>query len=349
MQGLSTALVALVGVLAMMLAGHFSLSRGVPGRAWLVAFCLAFALQSGLLVLHLLSPGVLPPALRAVVGASIPPLIYLFFARRSGLPATPLQWRDALNALPVLALFVLVLIPDAGWWIDAAMVSTEAGYALALLSLNRASGPIGPIRRRALLSAAGFLFAVAVLDVLIAFELAGGRLLEGSLALRVAVLLLLAVLVAWFVWAWRDPEWFRHLASSVLDAAPSTPAEAPIDHSLDPEADALCRRLDVHLRERQAYAEFGVSLASTAKRLSVSSKQLSAAVNHVHGRGFRTLLNDYKVEAAARLLIDPAMAQRPITEIMFDAGFQTKSNFNKEFMQRKGVSPSELRSGKLPP
>ena len=35
MQGLSTALVALAGVLAMMLAGHFSLSRGLPGRAWL--------------------------------------------------------------------------------------------------------------------------------------------------------------------------------------------------------------------------------------------------------------------------------------------------------------------------
>lgn len=106
----------------------------------------------------------------------------------------------------------------------------------------------------------------------------------------------------------------------------------------------MCQRLDAHLRERQAYAEFGLSLATTARRLSVSAKQLSAAVNRVHGRGFRTLLNDYKVEAAARLLADPRMAERPITEIMFDAGFQTKSNFNKEFVLRKGVSPSQFRS-----
>lgn len=344
MQGLSTALVAVIGVLAMMLAGHFSLARGVPGRIWLVGFCLAFALQSGLLVLHLLSPGVLPPAVRAVIGASIPPLIYLFFARGTGLPATPLQWRDALNAAPVLALLLLALKRDAGWWIDAVMVITEAGYALALLSLNRASGPVGPIRRRALLITAGFLFVVAVLDVVIAFELADGRLLDGSLALRTAVLLLLALLVAWFVWAWRDPEWFRHLAGSVLDVTRTAPPETPIDCSADPQAEALCRRLDAHLREHRAYAEFGLSLASTAKRLSVSARQLSAAVNHIHGRGFRTLLNDYKVEAAARLLLDPAMAQRPITEIMFDAGFQTKSNFNKEFTQRKGVPPSEFRA-----
>lgn len=347
MQDLSTALVALAGVLAMMLAGHFSLTRGLPGRAWLVGFCLAFALQSGLLVLHLLSPGALPPALRAVVGASIPPLIYLFFARGTGLPSTPLQGRDALNALPVLGLAVLVLLPGAGVWIDAAMVATEGGYALALLSLNRASGAVGPIRRRALLFAAGFLIAVAVLDVLIAFELAGGRLLSGSLALRAAVVLLLAVLLAWFVWAWRDPEWFRHLASAVLEAAQPPPSEAPIDDSHDADAQALCRRLDAHLRDRQGYSEFGLSLATTARRLSVSAKQLSAAVNRVHGRGFRTLVNDYKVEAAARLLADRAMAQRPITEIMFDAGFQTKSNFNKEFMLRKGVSPSEFRSVNL--
>ncbi len=358
MQGLSTALVALIGALAMMLAGHFSLARGVPGRAWLVGFCLVFALQSGLLVLHLLSPGTLPHGLRAMVGASIPPLVYLFFARGTAVPTTPLRGRDALHVLPSLGLGLLLLAPDPGLWIDAAMLATEGGYALALLSLNRASGAIGPIRRRALLLAAGFLIAVAVLDVLIAFELSGGRLLSGSLALRAALALLLALLVAWFVWAWRDPEWFRHLAGAVLEAARSPPAETPIDphpstehregaEGAQREDQRLCRRLDVYLREGQAYAEFGLSLASTARRLSVSAKQLSAAVNRVHGRGFRTLLNDYKVEAATRLLADQALADRAITEIMFDAGFQTKSNFNKEFMQRLGVSPSAFRSARL--
>lgn len=364
MQGLSTALVALAGGLAMMLAGHFSLSRGLPGRAWLVGFCLAFALQSGLLVLHLLAPGLLPPALRAVVGASIPPLLYLFFARGTGVPATSPRGWDALHGVPCLVVVLLVLRPGSGWWIDAAMVALEAGYALALLSLNRASGVVGPIRRRALLGTAGFLIAVAVLDVLIAFELADGRPLSTSLALRTAMVLLPFLLLAWFVWAWRDPEWFRHLAAAVfeaadpdpiqprpeapLDSGPSTPGEAGSEPA-DAEALALCHRLDAHLRERQAYAEFGLSLATTAKRLAVTSKQLSAAVNRVHGRGFRTLLNDYKVEAAARLLVDPLMAERPITEIMFDAGFQTKSNFNKEFVLRKGVAPSEFRAAATAP
>lgn len=363
MQGFSTALMALAAVLATMLAGHFSFSRALPGRAWLVGFCLAFALQSGLLTLHLWSPGVIHPGLRAVVGASIPPLIFLFFARGTGVPATSLQWRDALNAAPVVGVSVLVLVPNAGSWIDAAMIANEAGYALALLSLNRAGGVAGPIRRRALLIAAGSLFAVAMLDVVIAVELAGGRLLSGSLALRAATILLPALLVAWFVWAWRDPEWFRHLASAVIEAAPpsaATPVEdrQPTDDDEnadgqdaghDADAVELCRRLDAHLRDRHGHAEFGLSLATAARRLSVSAKRLSAAVNRVHGRGFRTLLNDYKVEAATRLLADPSLADRPITEIMFDAGFQTKSNFNKEFMQRLGTSPSEFRSARLPP
>lgn len=364
MQGLSTALVALAGVLATMLAGHFSLTRGVHGRAWLVAFCLMFALQSGLLVLHLLAPGQLPPALRAVVGASIPPLIYLFFARGSGVPATPPKAGDALHALPSLGLLLLVLTPGAGWWIDAAMVAIEAGYALALLSLDRTSGALGPIRRRAMLGAASVLAAVAVLDVLIALEVSDGRLLSGSLALQAAVALLAASLLAWFVWAWRNPEWFRDLAGALGEADHPPPTPPPTASPRegtpprndtegadadDASASALCRRLDAYLRERQAYTEFGLSLATAARRLSVSAKLLSAAVNRVHGRGFRTLLNDYKVEAAARLLTDPTMAERPITEIMFDAGFQTKSNFNKEFVLRKGVSPSEFRSKQSAP
>jgi AraC-like DNA-binding protein len=343
-------------VLAMMLAGHFILARDVPGRVWLVAFCLAFALQAALLVMHLLVPGVLPPAMRAVVGASIPALIYLFFARSSGMPGAGPRTHDALHALPSLFLLALVVSPGAGWWIDAAMVAIEAGYAVALLSLNRASGAGGPIRRRALMGSAVFLITVAVLDVLIAFELGGGRLLSASLALQLAMGLLLGVLAAWFVWAWRNPEWFRDLTGALEDAAPPAllaPASPPIVRTGapshdgitpdDPEAIALCRRLNAYLREGDTYTEFGLSLAKTARRLSVSAKQLSAAVNRVHGRGFRTLLNDYKVDAAARLLADPSMAERPITEIMFDAGFQTKSNFNKEFGIRKGISPGEYR------
>lgn len=350
MQGLSTFLVAVTCALSMVLAGHFGLSRARPGRAVLGAFCAAFALQTGLLLVQLLDPLALPPVLRATVGASIPPLVYLFVARGAGSSARPLGASDALHGLP--AVWILLLFqsdtPAAGALIDVSMVLIEAGYALALLSINRARRAGGPLRRLPLW-AAGFLGVVAVSDALIAAELSFGASLSSSWALRVAIGLVLVVMLGLFLWAWRDPEWLSHAAGAVHEASQHLRASVPVSDADREAAVALCRRLDDYLGSSQAYTEFGLSLATVARRLTVSPRQLSEAVNRVHGRGFRTLINDWKVDAAARLLDDPAQAAKPITDVMFDAGFQTKSSFNREFVLRKGVPPSEYRQGRRGP
>ena len=58
----------------------------------------------------------------------------------------------------------------------------------------------------------------------------------------------------------------------------------------------------------------------------------------------KRLLSD---EAAARQLRDPRLSLRSITDVMFDAGYQTKSSFNREFAQRMGTTPSEYRKRSL--
>lgn len=350
MQALSTLLVAVTCALATILAGHFALSRARPGRARLAAFCAAFALQTGLLLVQLLAPRALPPVLRAGVGASIPPLVYLFLARGAGPGARRLGVRDARHGLAPLWVVLLFVSgrPAAGNLIDVSMVLVEAGYALALLSLDRRQPAGGPWRRRLTLGAASFLAVVAASDALIAMELSAGASLSSSWALRLAVALMLVVMLALFLWAWRDPEWWSHATSAVREASHRQPAQAVSDADREAVV-ALCRRLDAYLGSSNAYTEFGLSLATVAGRLEISPRQLSDAVNRVHGRGFRTLLNDWRVDAAARLLEDPGQAVKPITEVMFDAGFQTKSSFNKEFARRRGVSPSDYRQGRRGP
>jgi AraC-like DNA-binding protein len=348
LQRLSAFLVAATCALSMILAGHFGLSRARPGRAVLAAFCAAFALQTGLLLVQLLDPLALPPVLRATVGASIPPLVYLFVARGAGSSARPLGASDARHGLPAVWILLLFLsdTPAAEALIDVSMVLIEAGYALALLSLDRAQRAGGRLRRRLPLWAAGFLGVVALSDALIAAELSFGASLSSSWALRVAIGLILVVMLGLFLWAWRDPEWLSHAAGVVHEVSRQLQPSVPVSDADLEAAVALCRRLDGYLGSSQAYREFGLSLATVARRLMVSPRQLSEAVNRVHGRGFRTLINDWKVDAAARLLEDPAQAARPITDVMFDAGFQTKSSFNREFVLRKGVPPSEYRQGR---
>lgn len=336
-QGLSTFLLFVCAALAAMLAGHVALSPA-RGRGLAVAFLLGFTLQTVLLGVQWLRPDLLPAGLRAATGAALPGLLFLFFAR-SRSESGPMRGGDAWHAAPVAVVAGLVAWPGAGSWIDITLLMIELGYALALLSSDRRDAS-QPLRRRARLAAAAFLLSMAACDVWISWELAQGEQLVSARGTRLAIWLLLATVVALFAWAWRDPEWLSRLRGGVQAALPAPMLPEVAD---DGAARALCARLDQLFQSQRAYAEFGIGLDDIARRLSVSPRELSGAVNRIHGRGFRTLLNDRRVDDAARQLADAGLASKPITEIMFDAGFQTKSNFNKEFAARQSASPSQYR------
>ena len=341
MYGLSTLLAAVAATLAAMLAGHVALSR-TRGRGPALAFVLAFALQSGLLLVQVLQSGLLPAGLRAATGSALAVLLYLFIAR-SRVEAGPWRSRDAVHALPVLGMACLVALPGAGWRIDVALLLIELGYALAILTSDRRDADNAP-RRRARYAAAAFLLAMAACDIWIGWDLARGAALGVAASMTAALVLLIAAVGAVFVTAWRDPEWLARLIDTARDARPLPASGPPARDDADADADrALCARLDALFRSTRSHTEFGIGLDDVARRLGVAPRRLSAAVNRIHGRGFRTLLNDYRVEDAARQLADDSLTGKSITDVMFDAGFQTKSNFNKEFMARHLVSPSEYR------
>jgi AraC-like DNA-binding protein len=54
-------------------------------------------------------------------------------------------------------------------------------------------------------------------------------------------------------------------------------------------------------------------------------------------------VNQRRIQQAAEWLIS---SDRPVTDIMLQAGFSTKSNFNREFLRVYGISPSEWRKRK---
>ena len=352
MQGWGAAIVGVVCLLAAMSAGHAALSRAVPGRRLLTLFLLVFTLQSALLLAHLLRPAALPLGLRALVGAGIPPLLYLFFARRIETGAHRLRRSDLLHLWPPLAVALLLGLPG-GWvgpGIDAVMVLAEAGYAIALLSLNRARQRRFRVTRIGVPVAASFLLAAAVVDIGIAVELADGGVLSASWGLRIGIAVMLLLMLAVFLWAWRDPEWWCRIDGGLYDAqevAPTSTIDAAETAAQKAEHEALCRQLAGQLQQEEGLREFGLTLSQISRRLGVPPKRLSQAVNAIHGRGFRTLLNDWRVEAAARQLRDPRLSLRSITDVMFDAGYQTKSSFNREFAQRMGTTPSEYRKRSL--
>lgn len=131
-------------------------------------------------------------------------------------------------------------------------------------------------------------------------------------------------------------EWMYTLASL-------NPAK-PLSPESQQRAAAIMQRFaQLVTRDKLYMLEFGITLPQAAKKLQLPARHLSQAINQQYGQSYSVYLNDQRITEAKRLLLsEPDL---PIIEVMQQAGFNSKSNFNKEFLRVVGLSPSAYRAG----
>ena len=133
--------------------------------------------------------------------------------------------------------------------------------------------------------------------------------------------------------------------------APDAPACGGVPgkrRSLSTVPEEECRRLARQVAKRLeagAFRDPELSLAQMAADLRVHPNRLSLAVNHVYGEPFRRLLNRYRLECFNQELLDGALERENILGLAFDAGFPSKSTFNRVFKEYYGVAPSVYAAG----
>jgi len=71
--------------------------------------------------------------------------------------------------------------------------------------------------------------------------------------------------------------------------------------------------------------------------LGVPVKQLSEAINKVTGKNVSRYINAARINEAKAVL----SSGENVTRAMLSSGFNTKSNFNREFLRVAGVAPCE--------
>ena len=101
--------------------------------------------------------------------------------------------------------------------------------------------------------------------------------------------------------------------------------------------------LDALMTEKHIYTDSNLTLARVARRLSVPARDVSTAINGITGENFSRYINGFRVRHAENALRETEL---PITEVMFDAGFVSKSSFNTEFRRITGQTPSQFRANK---
>lgn len=85
----------------------------------------------------------------------------------------------------------------------------------------------------------------------------------------------------------------------------------------------------------------GIPLARLSRKLGIPAKQISSAVNLVRQQSIPRVINEYRIAHARQALLN---TDENITQILMNAGFQTKSNFNREFQRITGLTPSQFRT-----
>ena len=87
------------------------------------------------------------------------------------------------------------------------------------------------------------------------------------------------------------------------------------------------------------YAE-NFSMAELCTRLSMSESSFSRTFRRATGNSFTDFVNRLRINKACQLLME---TDRYITNVCYDVGFNNVANFNRRFLQLKGMTPKEFR------
>ncbi len=266
----------------------------------------------------------------------IAPTLWLGFQSLASTTGSPTRQRLVIAAIALVVGQLALLLPMA-WSADLVVIGTNAIFAILLARMLRrppdAFVQVPPnkfrITRVSLLFALLFIALIVAADLIFVAVLSAGntgiiQLLTGVSGVIVTVVLLSALVGVPLV-----------LGGQTRQVSRDPNTETPLEEDQD-----LLRKLDQLMAEQQMFTDPDLTLARLGRRLHCPARSVSKAVNRVHGENISRYINGFRVRHAAMLLTTTDL---PVTDIMLEAGFQSKSSFNTEFRRLTGQTPSAYK------
>ncbi|HQY43612.1 MAG TPA: AraC family transcriptional regulator [Paracoccaceae bacterium] len=321
-----------VAVLLAFLAIYLLMRQNRAG--WLAVLCAVCAVQA--LIISLVQHyglGALRP-LQPVTAALVPGLAWLAFKATAVRPVTLRRdWPHM--AGPALVLAALVLAPVG---LDGLVPMLFAGYGLALLlavfrtddGLPQARLDTGKVPGRIWAAVGATLIGSALSDLAIIGAHGAGLPGWQPWIVSIATTGTLVVL-GWLV-----------LSPGLFTTEGATPEAAFYDDAAAEQDAQIMARLDVLLDETRLYLDPELTLLRLSRRMGLPVKTLSAAINRTTSENVSRLINKRRINHACERL----GAGDNVTAAWLSSGFNTKSNFNREFVRVTGKPPSDWLSAR---
>lgn len=105
----------------------------------------------------------------------------------------------------------------------------------------------------------------------------------------------------------------------------------------------IFEKLEAAMKNDKLYKNQDLSLNSIAEKLDIKAYLISKSLSEVSNKRFNDFVNEYRVEEVQHLLKDPKNSRYTLLSLAMDAGFNSKSSFNRAIKKHLGISPSELK------
>lgn len=125
-----------------------------------------------------------------------------------------------------------------------------------------------------------------------------------------------------------------HLQTQIEETLPEVAQEPSAEPTPDPQ---IWDQIQAYMAAQKPYLDPDLTLTRLARKLGIPAKMLSSTINLATGGNVSRYINQARIKAAQRAMLEG----ESVTNAMLSSGFNTKSNFNREFLRVVGTSPSK--------
>ncbi|MFT5296058.1 MAG: AraC-like DNA-binding protein [Colwellia sp.] len=157
--------------------------------------------------------------------------------------------------------------------------------------------------------------------------------------------------ICWIFWqALNNPQLFVGVNSKIEVLSDKNNIEGDSNNLKDNDRttnDDLITKLESYMALNKPFLDPSLSIDLLAKQIEIPSIELSMLINRKIGQHFFDFVNAHRINFAADMLSDKNNQKKTVMEILYEAGFNSKSSFNTAFKKHKKVTPSQYRKNSL--